>query len=128
MQIQHIAILIVALGLAGGLYLSVVYALTGAKSRHYRAGLIAGRLQARTENNALTLADLQTLVDISNTLRLAHSTWFPMPGTEPQRNRVVDQLAALHKIAIRVRNQGPHGTEGVIHPAALPIAKQEQTA
>lgn len=109
MQIQNAGIVIVAiilaLGFAYALYIAVTYFVTSDKAKHYCAGRTAALQQARLEKDRLTTADLQTLLDITNTLRLAHSTWLPMPGTEPVRARVVIQLTALNKIASRMGNE-----------------------
>jgi hypothetical protein len=107
MQLHHIVMTIaaiLALGMAYAFYLFVVYAVTSNHARHFGEGHAAGLHQARFENSALTTADLEMLLAITNTLRLAHSTWLPMVGTEPHQARVVAQLTALNKIAIRIRD------------------------
>jgi len=109
MQLLNVGLIIVAIILAGGfaygMYLLAVYAITSDHARHYSDGRAAGLHQARLEKDGLTAADLQTLLAIATTLRVAHGTWAPMQGTEPYRARVVSQLAALNKIATRIRDQ-----------------------
>jgi hypothetical protein len=109
MQLLNVGLIIVAIILAGGfaygMYLLAVYAITSDHARHYSDGRTAGLRQARLEKDGLTAADLQTLLAIATTLRVAHNTWLPMQGTELFRSRVVSQLAALNKIATRIRDQ-----------------------
>lgn len=71
----------------------------------FARGRAAGRKEAREETHALIVNDLQTLNDISETLQLAHRFWLPIQGTQPHRKRVVDQLDAIRKIALRIRDQ-----------------------
>lgn len=106
MQMQNAGIVIIAIIIAAGftyaLYILATYFITSDKARHFRDGFTTGLRQARLESDRLKTSDLNTLLAITNTLRLAHSTWLPMQGTEPVRARVVTQLAALNEIAKRI--------------------------
>lgn len=121
MQLQNIALIIIAIIISSGvsyaLFIIARYAITSDHARHYNDGKALGVQQGRAEVGGLLVTDLQTLADITNTLRLAHSTWLPIIGTEPHRARVVAQLKALNSIAARIRSeiQPEHAT-----PSAAP--------
>jgi len=123
MQSIHYIILALGAALAFSLFRIAVRAI--AKDRHYQyaegkaAGRIEGRSERLSEHNSLQLADLQTLLEISNTLHVAHKTWRAIPNTEKYRARVTEHLNDLNAIAKRIRDR----------EAAIAVAaKQEKAA
>jgi len=108
---QPMNILIFALGALLLLSLTriMIKAVADDRRRQFAHGRAMGRVEGRSEklseHNALQQSDLQTLVDISTTLNVAHKFWLPIPGTEPYRRRVVDHMNALSRIATRIKEQ-----------------------
>ncbi|WP_110951289.1 hypothetical protein [Pseudomonas bohemica] len=109
---QPIHLLILALGVALAFVLFRITTKALAKDRRFQfaQGIAAGRIEGQSEklseHNALQQADLQTLIDVSTTLHVAHKFWTPITGTEPYRRRVVEHLKALNRIATRIQQQG----------------------
>jgi hypothetical protein len=110
MQTTHFLILALVIALVTSLFLITIKALAADRRRQFAAGKTAGRIEGRSarvsEHNALQLADLQTLLEISNTLHVAHQTWCALPNTDAYRARVAVNLKALDKIARRIREEG----------------------
>lgn len=117
MQSMHFLILILGGVLGFSLIRIATKALAKDRRFQFAQGRAAGRIEARSAklsaHNALQQQDLQTLVDISSTLNVAHKFWLPITGTEPYRRRVVEHMAALSKIATRVKalDQTPSDTQ-----------------
>lgn len=59
-------------------------------------------LQRQAAAHTLSDGDVQTFLDIVQTLSVAHKTWLPMTGTEPWRMRAKAQVEALNQIANRL--------------------------
>lgn len=109
MQPIHLLILALGVALAFGLFRIATKALAKDRRFQFAQGKAAGRIEGQSEklseHNALQQADLQTLIDVSTTLHVAHKFWTPITGTEPYRRRVVEHLQALNRIATRIQQQ-----------------------
>lgn len=109
---QPIHFIIFALTAALAYSLCRIGAKAIAKDRRYQfaQGKAAGRIEGRTdrvsEHNALQMSDLQTLLEISNTLHVAHKTWRAIPHTEKYRAQATKHLNDLNTIAKRIRDEG----------------------
>lgn len=107
MQPMHFLILALAAVLGFSLIRITTKALAKDRRYQFAQGKAVGRIEAQSEklsaHNALQQQDLQTLVDISTTLNVAHKFWLPMTGTEPYRRRVEEHLKALNRIATRIQ-------------------------
>jgi hypothetical protein len=124
MQPMHLLTLILVVILAFSLARIATRALAKDRRYQFAQGRAAGRIEGRSEklsaHNALQQEDLQTLVDISTTLNVAHKFWLQLPGTEPYRLRVVEHMNALSWIATRIKDldQRPSDTQPAQEKAA----------
>jgi hypothetical protein len=127
MQLTHILILALGVCLAYSLFRITAKALAADRRFQFAQGKAAGRIEARSEqlsdHNAIQRGDLQTLIDVSTTLHVAHKFWTPITGTEPYRRRVVEHLEALNRIATRIqepvssKSQSEHETHSASRDA-----------
>lgn len=107
MQPTHFIILVLSIVLTASLVRIAIKAFAKDRARQFAEGQAAGRVEGRSEVEGLINKDLQLLLEITNTLQLAHKTWLSLPGTEPYRGKVITQLDELRKVALRIRDQGP---------------------
>ena len=123
---QSIHFIIFALAAVLAFSLCRIGAKAIAKDRRFQfaqgkaAGRIEGRAERVTENNALQMTDLRTLLEISNTLHVAHKTSRAIPHTDKYQAQATKHLNDLNRIAKRIRDEGEAGTTGTV--------KQEQAA
>lgn len=114
MQPIHFLVLALATALIYSLFRIGVKAITKYRLYQFAEGKAAGRIEGRaervSEHNALQMADLHTLLEISNTLHVAHKTWRAIPHTEKYRAQATQHLNDLNKIAKRIRDQGEDGS------------------
>lgn len=114
MQPIHFFVLALVTALIYSLFRIGVKAVTKDRLYQFAQGKAAGRIEGRaervSEHNALQMADLHTLLEISNTLHVAHKTWRAIPHTEKYRAQATQHLNDLNKIAKRIRDQGEDGS------------------
>jgi hypothetical protein len=114
MQPIHFLVLALVTALIYSLFRIGVKAVTKDRLYQFAEGKAAGRIEGRaervSEHNALQMADLHTLLEISNTLHVAHKTWRAIPHTEKYRAQATQHLNDLNKIAKRIRDQGEDGS------------------
>jgi hypothetical protein len=121
---MHFLILAIVAILGLSLFRITIKALAKDRRFQFEQGRASGRIEARSEklsaHNALQHQDLQTLVDISTTLNVAHKFWLPIAGTEPYRRRVVEHMNALSQIATRIKelDEAPSDTQSAQEKAA----------
>jgi len=118
MQPIHFLVLALVTALIYSLFRIGVKAVTRDRLYQFAEGKAAGRIEGRiegraergSEHNALQMADLHTLLEISNTLHVAHKTWRAIPHTEKYRAQATQHLNDLNKIAKRIRDRGEDGS------------------
>lgn len=124
MHTTHFLIAALGMALAYSLFRISVKAIANDRRYHFAEGKAAGRIEGRaervTEHNALQMADLRTLLEISNTLHVAHKTWRAIPHTDKYQAQATKHLNDLNRIAKRIRDEGEAGTTGTV--------EQEQAA
>lgn len=113
MHPTHFLIAALGMALAYSLFRIAAKALAADRRYQFAEGKAAGRVEGRadrlSEHNALQMADLHTLLEISNTLHVAHKTWRAIPHTEKYRAQATKHLNDLNQIAKRIRDQGVDG-------------------